>query len=103
VEEILFKLLMSAIADVGQTIGDTDDLMAIGLSFHERNEIDVAVRCDGAPNAGPHEDHAHEIASASATDVAQGNCHKLFVSRFVDRVRLFRRLRYRQEFCLEFF
>jgi hypothetical protein len=77
--------------------------MAIGLSFHQRNEIDVAVSRDGAPNAGPYEDHADEIAPAAATDVAQGYLDKLFESRFVDRVRLFGRLRHRQEFCLQFF
>jgi hypothetical protein len=100
VGEILLELLMTAIADVGKTIGDTDDLVAIGLSFHERNEVNVAVSCDGAPNAGPHEDHAHEIAPAAATDVAQGQRHKFFESRFVDRIRLFRWLRHRQEFSL---
>jgi hypothetical protein len=94
---------MSAIADVGQTIGDTDDLVAIGLSFHERNEIDVAVIRDGAANAGPYQDHTDQVAPTTATDVAQGHCDKLFESRFVDRVRLFRRLRHRQEFCLQLF
>jgi hypothetical protein len=103
VGEVLFKLLISTIADVGQAIGDTDNLVAIRLSFHKRNEIDIAVRRDGAPNAGPHQDYTHEIASATTTDVAQRHRHKLFVSRFVDRVRLFRRLRHRQEFRLQFF
>jgi hypothetical protein len=94
---------MSPIADVGQAVGDTDNLVAIRLSFHERNEIDIAVRRDGTPYAGPHQDHTHEIASATTTDVAQRHRHKLFESRFVDRVRLFRRLRDRQEFRLQFF
>jgi len=100
VGNVFLKLLMSAIADVRQTVGDTDDLMAIGLSFHERDEIDVAVGCNGSPNAGSHEDDAHEIATAASTDVAQCQCHKFFEPRFVDRVRLFRRLRHRQEFRL---
>jgi hypothetical protein len=94
---------MSAIADVGQTIGNTDDLVAVGLSFHERNEIDVAVSRDGAPNAGSHQDHTDEIAPAAATNVAQCHRDKLLEPRFVDRVRLFRRLRHCQEFCLQFF
>jgi hypothetical protein len=51
VGEILLKLLMPTIPDVGQTIGDTDDLVAVSLSFHERNEIDVAVSRDGASHA----------------------------------------------------
>src|SRR6266513_2913345 len=88
--QVLLKLLMSAIADVGQTIGNTDNLMAIGLSFHERNEIDVAVSRDGAPNARSHQDHTDEVAPAAATNMAQGHCDKLFESRFVDLVRLFR-------------
>jgi hypothetical protein len=70
VGEVLLKLLMPAIPNVGQTIGDTDDFVAVGLSFHERNEIDVAVSRDGAPNAGPHQDHTDEIATAATTDVA---------------------------------
>jgi hypothetical protein len=61
---------MPTIADVGQAIGDTDDFVAVGLSFHERNEIDVAVSRDGTPNAGPYEDHADEVAPAAATDMA---------------------------------
>ena len=101
--KVLFKLLVPTITDVGQTIGNTDDLVAVGLSFHERNEIDVAVSRDGTPNAGPHQDHTDEIAPAAATNVAQGHPDKLFESRFVDRVRLFRRLRDRQEFCPQFF
>ena len=44
---------MPAIPDVGQTIGDTDNFVAVGLSFYERNKIDVAVSRDGASNAGP--------------------------------------------------
>jgi hypothetical protein len=100
VGEILIELLMPAIADVGQTIGDTDDLMAISLSLHERDEIDIAVSRDGASNAGPHQDHTDEIASPAATDVAQGQRYKFFESRFVDRIRLFRWLRHRQEFSL---
>ena len=93
---------MPPIADVSQTIGDTDDLVAVGLSFHECNEIDIAVSRDGAPNAGPHQDYTDEIAPAAATDVSQGHRDKLFESRFIDRVRLLRRLRHRQEFCLQF-
>jgi hypothetical protein len=101
--EVLFKLLISTIADVGQAVSDTDDLVPIRLSFHQRNEINIAVRRDGAPNAGPHQDHTHEIASATATDVAQRHRYKLFESRLIDRVRLFRRLRHRQELRLQFF
>jgi hypothetical protein len=101
--EILLKFLISAIADVSQAIGGTDNLVAIRLSFYQRNEIDVAMSRDGAPNAGPHEDRTDEVATTTATDVAQGHRHKLFKSRFVDRVRLFRRLRHRQEFRLQFF
>jgi hypothetical protein len=70
VGEVFLKLLVPTIADVGQAIGDTDDLVAVGLSFHERNEIDVAVSGDGAPNTGPYEDHTDEVAPAAATDVA---------------------------------
>jgi hypothetical protein len=101
--KVLLKFLMPAIADVGQTIGNTDNLVAIGLSFHECDEIDVAVSRDGAPNAGSHQDHTDEVAPTAATNVAQGHCDKLFESRFVDRVRLFRRFRHCQEFCLQFF
>jgi hypothetical protein len=73
------------------------------LSFHQRNEINIAVRRDGAPNTGPDQDHTDEIASTATTDVAQRHRHELFETRFVDRVRLFRRLRHRQEFRLQFF
>ena len=73
VGKILLKFLMSAIADVGQAIGNTDDFVAVGLSFHERNEVDVAVRRNRAPNAGPHQNHTDEIAPTAATDVAQGH------------------------------
>jgi hypothetical protein len=100
VEEILLKFLVPTIADVSQAIGDTDDLVAVGLSFHERNEIDVAVSRDGAPNAGSYEDHTDEVAPAAATDVAQGYRNKLLKPGFLDRVRLFRRFRHCQEFCL---
>jgi hypothetical protein len=103
VGEVFLKLLMPAIPDVGQTIGDTDDLVAISLTFHERNEIDVAVSRDGASNARPHQDHTDKIAPSAATDVPQGHRNQLFKSRFVDWVWLFRRLRHRQEFCLQFF
>jgi hypothetical protein len=77
--------------------------VAIGLSFHQRNEIDVAVSRDRAPNTGPYQDYTDEIAPAAATNVAQGYRDKLFESWFVDRVRLFRRLRYCEEFCPQFF
>ena len=77
--------------------------MAIGLSFHKRNQVDVAVSCNRAPNAGPHQNDSHKIASTAATDMAQGHCDELFESRFVDRVRLFRWFRYGQELCLQFF
>jgi hypothetical protein len=103
VGEVFLKLLIASIADVGQAISDTDNLVAVRLSFHERNEIDVAVSRDGPPNARPHKDHTDEIAPTAATDVAQGDRHKLFESRFIDRVRLFRRFRHCQEFCLQFF
>jgi hypothetical protein len=93
---------MPAIADVDQTIGGTNDLVAVGLPFHECNEIDVAVSRDGAPNAGPNQDHTDEIAPAAATDVAQSHRDQLFESRFFDWVRLFRGFRHRQEFCLQF-
>src|SRR4030065_568402 len=41
--EVLLKLEMPAIADIGQPIGNTDDLVAVSLSFHERGQNDVAV------------------------------------------------------------
>jgi hypothetical protein len=94
---------MPAIANVGQTIGDTDDLVAIGLSFDKGNKINVAVSGDGASNAGSYQDHTDEIASAAATDMTHSQGDKLFEPRFVDGVRLFRRFRHRQEFRLQFF
>jgi len=103
VGKILLKFLVPAIADVGEAVGNTDDLVAVGLSFYERNEVDVAVRRNRAPNAGPHQNDSDEISPAAATNVAQGHCDKLFEPRLFYRIRLFRRFWSRQEFCLQFF
>jgi hypothetical protein len=91
---------MTAIPNVGQTIDDTDDLVAICLSFDKGNEVDVAVSRDGASNTGAHQDHTHKISSAAASDMTHSYGDKLFEARFIDRVRLFRRLRHRQQFRL---
>src|SRR5262249_11583699 len=99
-KKVLLKFLMAAIANIGQTIGDTDDLVAVGLSFDKGDEVDVAVSRDGPSNTGSHENDTDEIAPPAATDMTHSYGDKLFEPRFVYRVRLFRRLRHRQEFRL---
>jgi len=103
VREVLLKLLMPSISDVGQAIGNADDFVAVGLSFNKGNEIDIAVNCDGAPNAGSYQDHTDKIPSTTSTDMAHSDRDKLFKSRLIYWVRLLRRVRHRQEFCLQFF
>jgi hypothetical protein len=100
--EVLLKLLMSAISDVNQAIGNTDDFVTVGLSFDQGNEINIAVGGDGAANAGPYQDYTDKIPSATTTDMTHGDCDKLFKSRLIYRVRLFRRVWNRQEFRLQF-
>jgi hypothetical protein len=94
---------MSAIPDVSQAIGHTDDFVAVGLSFDQGNEIDIAVGRDGAANAGSYQDHTDKIPSTTTSDMARGDCDKLLKSRFIYWVRLFRRVWNRQEFRLQFF
>ena len=89
VGKVLLKLLMPPIANVGQTIGDPYDFVAISLSFDKGDKIDVAVSRDGASNAGSHQDYTDKIASAAATDMTHSQGDKLFEPRFVDGVRLF--------------
>jgi hypothetical protein len=103
VGKVLLKLLMPPIANVGQTIGDPYDFVAISLSFDKGDKIDVAVSRNRASHAGSYEDHADEIASAAATHMTHSEADKLFEPRFVDGVRLFWRFRHRQEFRLQFF
>jgi hypothetical protein len=103
VGEILLKLLMSTISDVSQAVGNTDDFVAVGLSFDQGNEINIAVGRDRAANAGSYQDYTDKIPSTTTTDMAHGDCDKLFKTRLIYWVRLFRRFWNRQEFRLQFF
>src|SRR5262245_5918595 len=93
---------MPSISDIGQTVSHTDNLVTIGLTFDKGNKIDVAVRRDGSSHAGSYQDHADKIASTTTTDMTHSYRDKLLKSRLFDWIWLFRRLRHRQEFRLQF-
>jgi hypothetical protein len=101
--EFFFDLLMPSIPDVSQAIRDADDLMPVGLAFHESDQVDIAVRRHGASRSRTDQNHADEVSTPSAADMSKGDGDDLFVGRFVNRLGLFWRFRDFEEFRVEFF
>jgi hypothetical protein len=96
--QLLLHRLVAAIPDVDVAVSDPDDFLAFVLPFDQDDQVDVAVCREGAANAGPDQEHCHEIPTTLTTHISQcGREDLVQAGRLARSRRALGRIRNRQE------
>jgi len=91
------------IADIGESIADSENLMTLCFSLDEGEQIDIAMRCECAPRPGSDQEDADQVASSAALHMPDGHFNAVFKSWRRRTLRLFRRLRHVEQLGVQFF
>jgi hypothetical protein len=61
--------VVSTVSNIGQAVADTENLVTVGVSLDEDDQIDIAVGGEGSPSSRSDEYDSDEVAAPSAFDV----------------------------------
>src|SRR5574340_1408280 len=69
--DIIGDGVVLAVTNVHEPVCDTNQLLPVGRSLDQHDQIDVAVGGDGTPGTGPDEDDTYQIAAPFCADILE--------------------------------